>query len=209
VWCLAGESSGVKRDLLAMDDGQLSSLYERWRLPVARMLRRYFGSPAEAEDAAQEVFVRLAAAGKAIPLAEEQPYLRRAARNVAIDGWRKSAGRENLQQVSLDAEYEEPGLQTDGDHTAARAGWQQMATRLDEALQELPTRQREAFVLHRIEGHTVDETADRMGISSRMVVKHLSRALAYCQVRVAYASGEQMRQAQAALHGLDGVEDAA
>jgi len=188
----------MKRDLLTLDDGQLSGLYERWRLPVARMLRRYFGSPAEVEDAAQEVFLRLAAAGKSIPLAEEQPYLRRAARNVAIDGWRKSAERERLQRVSLETEHDEPGLQTDGDHTAAQADHQQMIGRLDEALRELPPRQREAFLLHRIEGHTVQETAGRMGISTRMAVKHLSRALAYCQVRVTYTSSDQMRQALAA-----------
>lgn len=197
----------MKRDL-ALDNGQLSGLYERWRLPVARMLRRYLGSPAEVDDAAQEVFVRLAAAGKSIPLAEEQPYLRRAARNVAIDGWRKSADRERLQRVSLDAEHEEAGLQTDGDHTAAQANRQQMMSRLDEALRELPARQREAFLLHRVEGYTVDETAGRMGISARMAVKHLSRALAYCQVRVVYASSEQMRQAQAAnCRACGGCED--
>jgi RNA polymerase sigma-70 factor (ECF subfamily) len=39
---------------------------------------------------------------------------------------------------------------------------------------------------------TQDEVAERMGISRRMVVKHLRRAFAYCELRVQYASVEQM-----------------
>lgn len=206
---------GMKRDFVPGDSGaqasadQLGHLYARWRAPLARMMRRYFGSPAEVEDATQEVFARLAATGKAIAPADEQPYLRRAARNVAIDGWRKSAQREGLQRVALEEESDEPDLYTDACHTDAHAGHQQLLGRLDQAIQELPARQREAFTLHRIEGHTVEETALRMGISTRMVVKHLSRGLAYCQVRVSYASSAQMRQMHVVLSGAEEAADAA
>ncbi len=186
---------------------QLGHLYARWRAPLARMMRRYFGSAAVVEDATQEVFARLAATGKTIAPADEQPYLRRAARNIAIDGWRKSAQREGLQRVALEEELDEAGLQTDADHTDAHAGQYQMLGRLDQAIQELPARQREAFTLHRIEGHTVEETARRMGISTRMVVKHLSRALAYCQVRVSYSSSEQMQPLHDALSAQEEAAD--
>lgn len=197
---------GPNAELAAAD--QLGHLYARWRVPLARMLRRYFGSAAEVEDATQEVFVRLAATGKTIAPADEQPYLRRAARNIAIDGWRKSPQREGLQRVALEDDFEAPELQTDADHTDAHAGQYQMLDRLDAAIQELPARQREAFTLHRIEGHTVEETARRMGISTRMVVKHLSRALAYCQVRVSYTSSAQMRPLHAALSAQEEAADA-
>lgn len=209
---------GMKRDFMPGEGGplqpqgagdQLGHLYARWRAPLARMMRRYFGSAAEVEDATQEVFARLAATGKAIAPADEQPYLRRAARNVAIDGWRKSAQREGLQRVALEDESDEPDLHTDACHTDAHAGHHQLLGRLDQAIQELPARQREAFTLHRIEGYTVEETALRMGISTRMVVKHLSRGLAYCQVRVSYASSAQMRQMHVVLTGAEESADAA
>ncbi len=90
----------MKRDFMPGEGSatdQLGHLYARWRAPLARMMRRYFGSAAEVEDATQEVFARLAATGKAIAPGDEQPYLRRAARNVAIDGWRKSAQRARSQ----------------------------------------------------------------------------------------------------------------
>lgn len=188
---------------------QLGQLYARWRAPLARMMRRYFGSAAEVEDATQEVFARLAATGKAIAPADEQPYLRRAARNVAIDGWRKSAQREGLQRVALDGGCDEADFATDAGHTDAHAAQHQLLARLDQAIQELPARQRQAFTLHRIEGYTVEETALRMGISTRMVVKHLSRGLAYCQVRVSYASSAQMRQMHTVLSGAEEAADAA
>ena len=68
------------------------------------------------------------------------------------------------------------------------AAHQQRLQRLAEALRELPERQREAFVLSRFDGLTQDEIAARMDISRRMVVKHLARAIAYCEVRVHYAT---------------------
>ena len=46
----------------------------------------------------------------------------------------------------------------------------------------------------RFDGLTQDEIAARMDISRRMVVKHLARAIAYCEVRVHYATVAQMQQ---------------
>ncbi|WP_169458023.1 RNA polymerase sigma factor [Ottowia thiooxydans] len=188
-------------------DEQLAKLYQRWRGPLTRMLRRYFGTPAEAEDGAQEVFVRMAAAGKTLPEGDEQRYLRTTARNIAIDGWRKSAEREEIQVVSLEVQHQEVAVQGAGDSTLDQAERHQLIARLDQALEELPTRQREAFMLHRIEGHTVQETALLMGISTRMAVKHLSRGLAYCQARVMYVSIEQMRQLHTQEAGAENEEE--
>jgi len=178
----------------------LASLYTRWHGPVIRMLRRYFGSPAEVEDAAQEVFVRMAVARKALAPEEEQPYLRQTLRSVAALAWHKGSIAQGVQLVSYDdCEEELLAVPQGTDVSAAHAPEQrQRLARLLQAVTELPLRQREAFVLHRVEGYTVQETADQMGISSRMAVKHLSRAVAYCEARVHYASAEQMRRLQAA-----------
>lgn len=178
----------------------LASLYTRWRLPVQRMLRRYFGSPAEVEDAAQEVFVRMAANGRHLSAEEEQPYLRQTLRSVASHVWNKSAGAKNVQLVSFEAcgdELHSVAAAPDAD-TQIQAGHRQRLVRLHQAVTELPARQREAFVLHRVEGYTVQETADRMAVSPRMVVKHLSRAVAYCETRVHYTSVDQMQKLQSA-----------
>ncbi|MEG0000593.1 RNA polymerase sigma factor [Comamonas sp.] len=184
--------------------GQLASLYLRWRIPVMRMLRRHFGTSAEVEDAAQEVFVRVAATGKVLRPEEEQPYLRQTLRSVAARDWHKSAQSQGLQAVAHE-DCEDELQAAHGDDSAAQ---RQRLTRLHQAVQELPQRQRQAFVLHRIEGCTVQDTADQMGISLRMTVKHLARALAYCETRVLYASAEQMQRLQAMQASLAEEDDA-
>lgn len=208
----------MRRDLLSQDEvpeptdasgGHLASLYVRWRVPVMRMLRRHFGSTAEVEDAAQEVFVRVAATGKVLRPEEEQPYLRQTLRSVAARDWHKSAQSHGLQAVSYDEDDAQLHAVAADDHgdTAHAAQQRQRLTRLHQAVQELPARQRQAFVLHRIEGHTVQETADQMGISLRMAVKHLARAVAYCETRVLFASAAQMQRLQAMQASLSEKDD--
>lgn len=202
----------MQRDLLSKEaaakpadasGGHLASLYARWRVPVMRMLRRHFGTMAEVEDAAQEVFVRVAATGKVLRPEEEQPYLRQTLRSVAARDWHKSAQSHGLQAVSYD-ECDAERAQGDTAHAAQQ---RQRLTRLHQAVQELPERQRQAFVLHRVEGHTVQETAEQMGISLRMAVKHLARAVAYCETRVLFASAEQMQRLQAMQASLSEKDD--
>lgn len=210
----------VKRDPLSAAQGELPpaiqqpeeaplvSLYERWRTPVMRLLRRHFASSASVEDGMQEVFARVAATRRVLAPEEEQPYLRQTVRSVAARDWQKGPEVHGLQNLPYDECQEEllaVSAEGYGD-TEHQAEHRQRLTRLHEAIQELPARQREAFVLHRIEGYTIAETADCMGIGARMVVKHLSRAVGYCETRVLFASAAQMKRLQA-LQGALSVEE--
>ncbi|MGC3987446.1 MAG: RNA polymerase sigma factor [Pseudorhodoferax sp.] len=168
----------------------LASLYRRWRLPLVRLLQGRLGNRADAEDLAQQVFTRMAATGRMPQAGQEQAYLARSATHAGIDAWRRRGGAQALELVpaqdcgdalhALPADAASDPLDT--------AHHRQRLARLDTALAELPERQREAFVLHAVEGLTQEEVARRMGISLRMVSRHIARALAYCELRLQYGA---------------------
>ncbi|WP_454690375.1 RNA polymerase sigma factor [Achromobacter aloeverae] len=172
----------------------LTQMYASFRAPLLRFLQHRLGDRQDAEDALQESFTRLAAAGQATALRNQRPYLFQIAANLLRDRAREQLRQGPMKMVSFD----DPETRADEvpvDVSAcpvASTEHRERLHRLEQALQELPERQREAFVLHRFDGLTQDEVADRMGISRRMVSKHLSRAFAYCEVRVRYASADQM-----------------
>lgn len=183
------------------DEEPLTSLYQRWRNPLVRLFQRRSHSREQSEEAAQDVFIRLAVSGKSLAPEEEKPYLSTVARSVATDGWRRGGRDGALEIVSLEAAVEElESLPADDAHSPLEiAAHRQRIARLNDAVAELPERQRQAFLLNRIDGLSHDEVAAAMGITPRMVAKHLSRAMAYCHLRVKYASVEQMQR----LHMLD------
>ena len=61
---------------------------------------------------------------------------------------------------------------------------QEQLTLLFTCLEELPPRCRQAFVMHRLNRLTSQEVAEQLDISTRMVRKHLERALIYCRFRL-------------------------
>ncbi|MFT3665759.1 RNA polymerase sigma factor [Piscinibacter sp.] len=171
----------------------LSALYQRWRKPILRLLQGRLGSRAEAEDTVQQVFVRLIASGRLPEAGKEQAYLSRAAGNLVIDGWRRSGRYQSIELLSMDASSEVAAGGEEHD-PVRHAQHRQRLARLDQALTELPERQREAFILNVLDGCTQEEVAARMGISKRMVSKHVSRAYAYCELRLQYGSVAQMQR---------------
>lgn len=187
-------------------ESQLASLYARWRKPLVRLFRGRLGQHDKAEDAAQDVFVRMAVARKSLAPDEEAPYLRTTARSVALDAWRRDGRGEGPELVSMEtAGPELAALPADERQSPLElAAHRERLQRLDAAVAELPERQRQAFLLNRIDGLSHDEVAAAMGISARMVAKHLNRAMAYCQLRVKYPSLQQMTQ----LHVQDDAHDA-
>lgn len=174
----------------------LATLYARWRQPLVRLLQGRLGSRAQAEDTAQQVFAQMAASGRLPEEGKEQAYLSRAASNLAVDQWRRLGAEQAIDMVPAeDCGDELQALPADDRHDPARqAQNRQYLARLDDALGELPERQCEAFTLHVMEGFTQEEVAQRMDISLRMVSRHVSRAYAYCELRLQYGSMEQMQR---------------
>lgn len=122
-----------------------------------------------AQDIVQESYMKAIALQNSQEILNKRALLYKIAKNLMIDKARKNF---NLQEVLYEeheyiaktVEPEEVLLEQDRQKTLMRA------------LQTLPQKRKEAFVLHVLEGYSRDEVSQMMGISIDAVEKHLSRA---------------------------------
>jgi len=142
----------------------------RRHLPrMVGLARRMLGDASEAEDVAQEVFLRVwkhAAAWKP-GAAKFETWMHRVAMNLCLDRLRR-VGR-NAGDVPPDT--------VDGRASATRAlDERQRRERVRDALQKLPERQRAALVLCYYQDRTNIEAAEILGVSVDALESLLSRA---------------------------------
>lgn len=134
-----------------------------------------------AGDLVQETYARVLAveqSGQAI--AEPRALLYRTARNLLIDQQRHDALRQPDAQADL-ADIPLPRAEQPEEIYAAG----QRAQRLVAVIEQLPPRCKEAFVLHKFDGLSQAEVAERMGISRNMVERHVMLAVLACRKHLA------------------------
>jgi RNA polymerase sigma-70 factor (ECF subfamily) len=153
----------------AGDKRAAAELVRRHLPRMVGLARRMLGNAAEADDVAQEVFLRVwkhAAAWKP-GQAKFETWMHRVAMNLCLDRLRR-AGR-NGGEVSPDT--------IDGQASATRAlDDRQRRERVRDALGELPERQRAALVLCYYQDRTNIEAAEILGVSVEALESLLSRA---------------------------------
>ncbi|MGO4332707.1 RNA polymerase sigma factor [Cupriavidus sp. 2TAF22] len=140
------------------------------KLPrVLALATRMLGDRAEAEDVAQEVFVRLwKQAGRWQPgRARFDTWLYKVALNLCYDRLRGERG----QAIEDVPEQATPQA---GPEEAMEAAMQ--GSRVAAALARLPARQREALVLHYYQELSNEEAAALMGVSTEALESLLARA---------------------------------
>jgi RNA polymerase sigma-70 factor (ECF subfamily) len=166
-------TAGDEADLiLRSGSGDMSAfrtLTERHLTSVTGIARRMLRDDAEAEDVAQEAFLRLWRAGTSLEVgnAGVKPWLRRVVSNLCIDRVR---GRQRLTVV------EELPEQAEAPRQQAALEEKEMQRRVDQALKKLPERQRLALTLFHYEGMSQVEVGAAMGISDEAVESLLGRA---------------------------------
>ena len=135
-----------------------------------------------AADLTQETFLRYAEQTQAsgAPITHDRSYLYRTARNLAIDQSRRLARR----RTDVVANQDLARLPEDSPSPERATDARRKLDRLRAAVEELPKRTRQVFVLGRLEGLTHREIADRLAISESSVQKHLAKALQHVMRRV-------------------------
>lgn len=136
--------------------------YERLLLEllpyVRRQVARRVGEPAEREDIVQNVLISLHRARHTYRSERPfGPWLRAVVRNASID-WMRARGRRLRHELSLE-EVAEPSYE------APLPGEDALSPELEGALASLPENQRKAVELLHVEGLSVAEAAERVGVS--------------------------------------------
>ncbi len=177
--------------LMVVDQNrQISDTVRRETGRLRAFIRRRVFNESDAEDILQDVLRELVDAYRLMqPLDEVSAWLFRVTRNRIIDLFR----RRKTQAVATEAviaadELEFPELHellpsTEEGPDAAFAR-QALLEQLDEALNELPSEQRDVFIAHELEGRSFKDLAAQWGVSlntllsrKRYAVLHLRRRL--------------------------------
>jgi RNA polymerase sigma-70 factor (ECF subfamily) len=147
------------------------------RAELLRFLRRRAGR-ATAEDVVQDVWVRLRERSDPKSWREPRAVFFTTAANLAIDAHRREAVAEKVLAPESASEAASEAADPEAQAEAARS-----VERLVAALEQLPPACREAFLLNRLENLTHKEIANRFGVSTKTIQRHIQRALRAC-VRV-------------------------
>ena len=137
----------------------------------------------EAHDLVQDAMIKLARNYSGKPADEWAPLFYRILQNRIRDWQRRQAVRGRVMvwfgRGSEDNDYDPVAAAPDpmGRTPDEDLESQEAMTSLEDALGELPTRQREAFMLRTFEGLDVAGTAAAMGCSQGSVKTHYSRAV--------------------------------
>lgn len=162
------------------DRSSLLSLLLHHYGEITDYLTRRLGSVSAAQDVAQDAYVRLRDAATVPEVLNARSYLYRLADNLALDHLRATSRRDR-REVRVDAAIDRAAEQPDAESALE---YKQRLALLARAVDDLPPRCREVFLLHKVEGLSHGEIARRLGISRSMVEKHVMKALAHCRDRV-------------------------
>ena len=149
-------------------DAFIAELFETQGLPLVKYLTARFKNPDEAREVAQEAWLRLYRMDNPHALANPKAFLYQTANNLSIDRLRRA----HLERRHAAEDEEEPDYSVEASVEAEQA-----LKAVEAALYELPTKCRQAFVMHRRNGMSYPDIAQELAVSVSMVEKYIIRAL--------------------------------
>ncbi|WP_420995054.1 sigma-70 family RNA polymerase sigma factor [Cupriavidus sp. 30B13] len=151
-----------------------ASIYRSHHGWLLGLLSRKLGNADNAADLAHDTFTRLLKNGDAASLREPRAYLTTVSAHLTADYFRRLA----LERAYLDALACQPEATVPSPET--RALVLEALTAVSRALDRLPPRVREIFMLSQVDGLGYREIAEQMDISVNMVQKAMAKAYVQC-----------------------------
>ncbi|MCK7596053.1 RNA polymerase sigma factor [Microbulbifer sp. CAU 1566] len=161
----------------------LEKLFADHGQALVRFVTRIVRSTEDAEDIAQHAYLRLQKLSDEKDLENPRAYLFQIANNLAVDQLRR--GKLHIEYINQQLPAE--GATTmDDDHADHQSPERVLAARqqlqaIHQAMDSLPLKCRQAFLLHRSRGLSYSEIAQEMNISVSSVEKYILQALKACR----------------------------
>ncbi len=186
----------------AGDDAAFSVLVERHKSAVVNLTYRYLGNFADAEDLAQEVFLKVyGARARYRPEAKFTTWMYRIAVNASLNEVRNRKNRPTFRAASLvDAGQGEETAAAVADGRAAAPADEVERLELNErvraAVDRLPERQRMALLLNKFQGLSYEELAATFDLTIQAIKSLLTRARENVRHQIApYVEGARVESA--------------
>jgi RNA polymerase sigma-70 factor (ECF subfamily) len=141
-------------------------------------IRRYVNTAGDVDEMLQETYARLLVAGRDSKreILSVRAFALGVARHVALDWLR----HQQVVCIELVTDLESLNDLNEGEQVEAIVSLDQELDRLAQAVQDLPDRCREVFVLRKVYGYNQKEIAAKLNISENTVEQHLTKAVRCC-----------------------------
>lgn len=174
-------------------DDFLAELVAQHGLALRKFLARKLDSPEDAAEVSQDAFLRLHRMAEPEKLDNARAFLFQVANNLAIDQLR----RRTLHYRFLNTEKSMAAGGEPIDINAIAASPEQIISAREKleaiyrAVDELPFKVKQAFLLHRKSGLSYNDIARQMDVSVSSVEKYILQALKHCRMRLASYYGDE------------------
>lgn len=151
------------------DHEAFAILYARYRPLLYSFVRQLQLLPDQAEEVVQATFEKLwESRERLIPYKGIQSYLFQIGKHLIYNEVRRNAVREKyISLLSSKEEYDEPTLH------------RELETLIQESIDKLSPKRRAVFQMSRIQGYSIPQIADELGLSRSTVENHLHAALKF------------------------------
>lgn len=168
-------------------DQFIADLVSQHSVPLEKYLARKLDNPDDAAELAQEAFIRLHRLDQPENLDNARAFLFQVATNLAVDQLRRRQLHFKFLKAekSLSADGEPLDLNAAGASPEQILGAREKLEAIQEAVNELPFKVKQAFLLHRQRGMSYNAIADQMQVSVSSVEKYILQALKHCKKRLA------------------------
>jgi RNA polymerase sigma-70 factor (ECF subfamily) len=148
-------------------------------------IARKLSNPADADDLAQEVWLRLLQADPKTEVSEPLAFLRNTVRWVLVDWWRQQEQDRKYIREAIEADIEIASNAL----SDRSEDYVSITQYLDQILKELPPMQAAVLLLHKRDGLSYEEVATKLGLAPNTVKKYLT--MARTRIRLKYRESEE------------------